>query len=293
MIETQYSFATQTSGCSLYRAVPGFGTPFRDPRNGGECWVCPLGLVRSSAAVNTTARGNLAACVAGGNTDKIVYQMAQYPESGVYRFMPGLLKMALADTKAVDAFLAKRAKGNVAAKRQLWASMAADPAASAELKALLFASLVTAAKKPNPDVVSAAAVREFEVYMRSRRVYVANEAVRMYERWKDLDAYNQYQAARRSSGIGGISADVIGAAPPDFKAFAWSGAVPDSAGREFVVASAALSRLADGTTSVGSVVNDGVGSFNLSYLDPLMKATEKALDLLQDQGKEFRTRERK
>jgi hypothetical protein len=286
MTETQYATATQNKGCSLYRALPGFGTPFRDPRNGGECWACPLGLVRSASAVNTDATGNLAACVAGGNTDKVIYQMAQYPESGPYRFMPGLLKMSLADTKAVDAFMTKRAKGNSSVKRQLWNNMKADPASSAELKALLFASLVTAAKSPNPDVVSAAAVREFEIYMRSRRAYVAHEAVTMYEKWKDLDAYNQYQAARRSSGIGGISADVIGAAPPDFKGFAWSGAVPDSAGSDFVVASASLSALASGTTSVGSVVSD-VGSFQLSYLDPVTKALEKGLDALQDQGKEM------
>lgn len=39
--------------------------------------------------------------------------------------MPGLLSIALADPKAVDAFLDKRADGDTATKRQMWAKMIA------------------------------------------------------------------------------------------------------------------------------------------------------------------------
>lgn len=281
--DTQYSSATQVTGCSKLKGPPAYGTPFRDPRNGGECWVCPIPLVRSTAAVTNSNDGMLAACTSGGNTDRIVWQLGQYPEPGSYQFMQGLLSMALADPKAVDAFLGKRANGDPAVKRVLWQKMTADPGGSAELKALLFASLLTAAKQDNPNVVARDAVAGFESYMRLRRVYVAEEAVRMYNRWLDVDAYNMYQAARRSSGIGGISADVIGAAAADYKGYAWSAAVPDSAGIEFILASVALSRsgVSGGT---GTVMNAGLSSFNLAYLEPVTKALEKGLDQLQETG---------
>jgi hypothetical protein len=268
------------------KGPPGYGTAFRDPRNGGECWVCPLQLVRSTAPVYSREIGAGAACVAGGNTDRLVYQLGQYPESSLYRFMPGLLEMALAKPKAVDAFLSKRAGGNAQKKRALWTNMINDPAGSAELKALMFASLLDVAKQDNPNVVAKASLNEFERYMRARRVYIATEAVRMYQGWDQIDGYNMTQAARNASGIGGISTAVIGAGAADYKSYAWSGAVPDSAGIAFVLASESLSQLT-GSTSAGNVVNDALFEFSTSYLEPVTKAIEKSLDALQDVAEEM------
>lgn len=275
-VDTQYSVATQTNGCSLLKAVIGFGTAFR---NGGECWACPLGLVRSMSTMNARAVRNFAECATGKNASQIIYQLAQYPESGVYRFMPGLLQMALADPKAVDAFLFERANGDSALKKKLWANMIADPAGSAELKALLFASLLTVAEKPDSGLAATDAVHEFETYVHDRRSYVANEAAHIYTRWQDVNAFAQ--AAKRSGGIGGIAAKVVGAGS-NYGALAWSGAIPDSAGAAFIVASAALARLGSSRHSVDSLVKDRVSSFDLAYLNPVTKALENRLDLIHD-----------
>jgi hypothetical protein len=282
--ETKYSEATQKSGCSMYPAPVGYGTPFRDPRNGGECWSCPVPLLRSAAPVNSNETGNGGACHAGGNTDRLVWQSPQFPEPGLPRFMPGLLQMALADPKAVDAFLSVRAGNDPAKKRALWASMIADPASSAELKALMFASLLTAAENPNASIVAKGSVREFEEYARARRTFVAQEAVRMFDNWQQIDGYNMVQEARRASGIMGISSSVLGSAGSDYQEYAWTAAAPDSAGLEFVVASAALSTLS--TTLPTSTFNNNNPSFQLMYLQPVSFALGNAIEKLAEKGGE-------
>ncbi|MEO8577925.1 MAG: hypothetical protein ABI556_14550, partial [Gemmatimonadales bacterium] len=280
--ETSYAAATQKSGCSMYPTPVGFGTPFRDPRNGGECWACPVPLLRSSAAVNTSDTGALAACQAGGNTDRIVWQSPQYPEPGAVRFMPGLLQMALADPKVVDAFLMKRANNDVYKKRALWAAMMADPASSAELKALMFASLLTAAKQPDVPSFARQSLLEFQAYARNRRIFVAQEAVRMYNAWDGVDAYNMIQEARRASGIMGISSSVLGAASTDYQEYAWTAAAPDSASVEFVAASALLSTL--DATLPPSTFNNNNPSFQLTYLQPVSFAIGSGLETLAEKG---------
>jgi hypothetical protein len=282
--ETQYSPATQKTGCSTMPTPVGYGTAFRDPRNGGECWVCPVPLLRSASPVNSTATGNSGACHAGGNTDRLVWQSPQYPEPGVVRFMPGLLQMALADPKVVDAFLMQRAGNDPAKKRALWSAMIADPASSADLKALMFASLLTAARQPNAPSPAQQSLREFETYARARRVFVAQEAVRMFDAWQIIDGYNQVQEARRASGIMGISSSVLGAAATDYQEYAWTAAAPDSAGVEFVVASAALSTL--DATLPPSTFNNNNYSFSLTHLQPVSFAIGNALETLTQKGGE-------
>ena len=282
---TQYATATQKSGCSMMPAPVGHGTPFRDPRNGGECWVCPVPLMRSASPVNSTVVGYGGGCHAGGNTDRLVWQSPQYPEPGAYRFMPGLIKMALADPKVVDAFLMARANNDPAKKRALWAAMIADPASSAELKALMFASLLTEAKKPESTGTRSDAwmsLRDFETYARARRVFVAEEAVRMYTEWQGIDGYNQWQEARRASGLMGVSSSVLGAAATDYQEYAWTAGQPDSAGLEFVAASATLMTLSE--TLPTSTFNNNNPSFQLTYLQPVSFAIGNALETLAQKG---------
>ena len=280
--ETQYSAATQKGGCSTYPAPVGHGTPFRDPRNGGECWTCPVPLLRSTSPVTSDKVGAFAACTAGGNTDRLVWQSPQYPEPGAYRFMPGLLQMALANPKVVDGFLSQRALNDPAKKRALWAAMIADPASSAELKALMFASLLTAAKQPNPNPLVRQSLIEFEQYARSRRVFVAQEAVRMFDAWQGVDGYNQVYEARRASGIMGVSSSVLGAAGSDYQEYAWTAAAPDSAGVEFVAASAALATL--DATLPSSTFNNNNPSFQLTYLQPVSFALGTALENMAERA---------
>jgi len=280
--ETQYATATQKSGCSMFPTPVGYGTPFRDPRNGGECWACPVPLVRSTSPVTSERTGAFAASTAGGNTDRLVWISPQYPEPGADRFMPGLIQMALANPKVVDGFLSQRAGGDPAKKRALWTAMIEDPASSAELKALMFASLLTAARQPNPDLLARQSLLAFEEYARARRVFVAQEAVRMYDAWQIIDGYNQVYEARRASGIMGVSSSVLGAASTDYQEYAWTAAAPDSAGVEFVAASALLSTI--DATLPPSTFNNNNPSFQLTYLQPVSFALGSALETMAERA---------
>src|SRR5688572_5977433 len=279
-LTAQRSAATLVKGCAVYKGPPGYGTPFRDSPNGSECYVCPLPLQRSWSAVMNLTKGNLAACV-GKAKELFVWDLGQYPEAGTYRFMPGLLSIALADPKAVDAFLETRANGDTARKRALWAEMIADPSGSPELKALLFASLLKVAKQDSSDAVARDALTEFESYIRARRAYVADEALRMYRKAREVDA--AYGQAKDSGGVGRAAAEAVETAATDFKTYAWSAVMPDSAGTAFIVASAALSQLG-ASGGVEGVVDGAISSLNVRYLEPVTKALENELDKLQDKG---------
>jgi hypothetical protein len=279
----QRSFATLVKGCATYKAPPGYGTPFRDSPNGSECWVCPLPLQRSWSAITSLTKGNLAACF-GKAKELLVWQLGQYPEAGAYRFMPGLLSIALSDPKAVDAFLEDRAGGDTAKKRALWSAMIADPSGSAELKALLFASLLRVAKDDSSNAVAREALSEFESYIRARRSYVADEALRMYRKAREVDAY--LDQARDSGGIAHAATEAAATAAADFKTYAWSAVMPDSAGTAFIVASAALSQLG-AAGGIEGVADAAISSLNVRYLEPVTKALEAELEMLQDKGAEM------
>jgi hypothetical protein len=221
-------------------------------------------------------KGNLSACF-GKAKELLVWQLGQYPEAGTYRFMPGLLSIALADPKAVDAFLDKRAGGDTATKREMWTEMIADPSSSAELKALLFASLLGVAKQDSVNTAAKDALHEFESYMQARRGYVAGEALSMYKKAREVDSV--YAQAKDSGGIDRIRAEAVATAATDFKTYAWSSVMPDSAGTAFVLASAALSQLGASGGAQG-VVDGAVSSLNVRYLAPVTNALADELDML-------------
>jgi hypothetical protein len=272
-IPTQYSVATIKTGCAASPPIPGYGVPFRDPRNGGECWVCPMQLIRGVAAVNSTATGFGAACTVGGDTNGIVWQSPQYPEPGMFAWSSGLLEMAMSNPGEVNAFLLARAGGNTALRKQMWDSMKVNPGNSAELKALMLASLITAVRENSANVATKASVSAFEAYARKRRTFVASEARRMYDAWDGVDAYNMAQAVRRSSGISGMDPGVLGSSPKDFEAYAWQAAIPDSAGDVFLDAFTALSNWAPPQGAL-----DAGEGFKPEYLLPMWKGIEKAID---------------
>ncbi len=272
-IPTQYSVATIKSGCAASPRIPGYGTPFRDPRNDGECWVCPIQLKRSASPVYATETGAFAACTVGGDTNGIVWQSPQYPEPGMFAWSNGLVEMAMSNPQEVNAFLLQRAGGNTTVRKQMWESMKVDPGSSAELKALMLASLITAVQQNSTNSAVKASVSAFEQYARRRRTFVANEAWRMYDAWGGVDAYNMAQATRRSSGIGGMDPGVLGSSPADFVGYAWQAAVPDSTGVVFLDAFGSLSNWTPPAASVGA----GEG-FRPEYLLPLWKGLEKGID---------------
>ena len=275
----EHSVATLVKGCATRNAPPGYGTPFRDS-NGSECLACPLPFQWSLSSVTRLTKGNLEACF-GKAKQLLVWQLGQFPEAGTYHFMPGLLSMALADPKAVDAFLDKRADGDTARKREMWAEMIADPSSSAELKALLFASLLSVAKQDSVTSEAKDALHEFETYVQRRRSYVAGEAFRMYKKASEVDAL--YEQAKDSATINRIRDGAAETAATDFKTYAWSSVMPDSAGTAFILASAALSQLGAAGGAEG-VVDSAFSSLNVRYLASVTKALEDQLDMLQDKG---------
>ncbi len=272
----QHAVATLVKGCATSPTPPGYGTPFRDSQNGGECFACPLPLQRSWSAVASLTKGNISACFGKAKQQLLVWQLGQFPEVGAYHFMPGLLSIALADPKAVDAYLEKRALGDTAKKREMWAQMIADPSGSAELKALLFASLLSVAKKDSVSAEATGALHDFESYVQARRTYVANEALRMYSKARQVDSI--YRQAKDSAGSTRSAA--VQTALTDFKTYAWSAVVPDSAGTAFVVASAALAQL--GTPGAPQTAFDSAAAtLNVRYLVPVTTALNDRLGKLQ------------
>ena len=277
-IPTQYASATLVSGCTKYSSRFGLGTAFRDPRNGGECWACPVQLKRSWSPVDTTKTGNGAACVVGGDTEGIVWQSPQYPEPGMYWFMEGLVDQAFKDARRVDAFIQARANGDPQKRKEIWQRMRSTPHDSPEFKALMFAALVTIANQDgNPK--GWMAVNSFADYIRNRRIFVAQDATAMYNAWEDLNAYNQWQAARRASGISGMDPSVLGATPGDYISLAWIAASPDQRGGEFLEALNALGF--QGSTGALAPSSPDSG-WNPAYLLPIYKAMEKGLDKYSD-----------
>ncbi len=277
-IPTQYAIATLVSGCNKYPSLPGYGAAFRDPQNGGECWACPVQLKRSASPVSTKATGNLAACVVGGETSGIVWQSPQYPEPGMFWFAEGVIDLAFNDPKRVDAFVQKRANGDAAKRKAIWEKMRSAPHDSPEFKALLFAALLTIANQDGQPR-GWMSVGAFQDYIRNRRTFVAQDAQAMYDAWQGVNGYNQWQAARRASGIAGMDPSVLGGTPGDYVSLAWTAASPDQRGGEFLEALEALGY----QSSTGALGSSAVGaSFDPAYLLPFYKAMDKGLDKYAD-----------
>jgi hypothetical protein len=279
-VPTQYASATLVSGCNTYPTLPGYGAAFRDPQNGGECWSCPVQLKRSASPVSTKATGNGAACVVGGETSGIVWQSPQYPEPGMFWFAEGVIDLAFKDAKRADAFIQKRANGDPAKRKALWEKMRTSPHDSPEFKALMFAALLTIANQDGQPR-GWMSVGAFQDYIRNRRSFVATDAQAMYYAWQGVNGYNQWQAARRASGIGGMDPSVLGGTPGDYVSLAWTAASPDQRGGEFLEALQALGYQSS-TGGLGAAPSTVGASFDPAYLLPFYKAMDKGLDKYAD-----------
>lgn len=266
-IETQYAQATLETGCASYPKPTKYGTPFRDPQNGGECWVCPLQYARSVKPVSGSE-----ACYIKPRDD-VFRKFSQYPEPGIYAFTGGLVNIAFGDPKQADAFITKRAGGSSQQKSLLWEKMASSPADSAEFKALLFAALLTEAKR-NPK---SPAVTAFEDYMKARHQFVVSEALSMYDDWQAFNGWVQWNAARKSSGYA-MTDGVMGLNPGDYYGLAVSATGPDQRGEEFIDALTTLGTLSmDGR--LASVQTSSALNFDPSLLTPVWMGIDKALDI--------------
>jgi len=261
--------------CLAYGRVSGLTYAFNDPRNGGECWSCPVLMHRSFSAVNTPKDAAVPACTAG-NDDGIVWKSAQYPEPGVAAFINApIVQLAFNDVAYVDAFLNKRAGNSAARKQELWQQMINTPNESSEFKALIFATILLVAQKdPNYQTRPSDMVSIFEDYIQKRRTYVAKDAVAMYNEYLHFNAYKQNQGTKAAIAAGGplgfiskgtgqlivnpqasLSA-TIGVPPDDYVNAAYSAAVPDSRGEEFMRALADLDATTYKNPSMGTASFD-------------------------------------
>ena len=259
--------------CAAYGRVAGLGYAFYDLTK-GNCWSCPVLMHRTFSAVDTQD-ALLPACTAG-NDEGIVWQSSQYPEPGVAAFInPAIVQLAFNDVAYVDAFLTKRAGGNAARKQELWGQMINTPNESPEFKALIFATILLVAQKDqNYQTRPSDMVSIFEDYIQKRRTYVAKDAVAMYNAYLGFNAYKQNQGTKAAIAAGGplgfiskgtgqiivnpqaaLSA-TVGVPPDDYVNAAYSAAVPDSRGEEFMRALADLGSTPYKNPSMGTASFD-------------------------------------
>jgi hypothetical protein len=268
--------------CKAYGRVAGLGYAFHDPRNGGECWACPVLMHRTMSPVTSTD-SQLPACTAG-NDDGIIWISAQYPESGLAAFVGNgdIVRLALSDRAYVDAYLNKRAASTQTTKQQLWDKMINTPNDSPELKALVFAAMMTVAQA-DPNLTSNAgyAVSMFQSYVQKRRTYVAQDATAMYHAYEGFNAYKQWKGAQATMAAGGplgfMSAgtgaiimspsgglgSTVGVPPDDYVNAAQAAAVPDARGQAFIKALNDLATTPYANPSLGTTVTNPVSGMQL------------------------------
>jgi hypothetical protein len=87
-----------------------------------------------------------------------------------------------------------------------------------------------------------------------------------------------------TSSLKNISSDVLGKKGADYKSYAWSGAVPDSAGLEFVGAAAALTGVASSTAGTTLNTTNVLPFTTEQYLEPVFKALDKGIEAVGEVG---------
>ena len=189
------------------------GTPFHDPRNGGECWTCPEFSERTVFAVDSDD-----ACSVGFG-----WTSPTYKEPGLFGLdgAVDVIRAALEHPQDITDFLYLLAKqGNVAPENratwvaQRWAEIAAAPEKSDALNSIANLKVIEAAAELDelPDnAPSKRLALAFAQYVRDRRTFVAQDALHMYDVWK---AGIDYQRSQHPPNVGDLF--YIGTPPPDF-----------------------------------------------------------------------------
>ena len=275
--------------CSKYPIPGGYSHPFMDPRNGGECWVCPAQLPRSMAKVDSTDP-MFPACMAG-NDNSLVWQSPQYPEPGIYAFLTkGILSSAFGNPRQVDAFMSQLAGGNATTKAQLWQQMASDPSSSAAFKALVLSAILSAATNKNASIGASGSVYAFQKYIQSRQTFVAQDAVNMYNYYLGINAYQANKAVGAATAGGGFSntiAGQLGIAPGDYLSAAYAAAFPDTRGGNFITA---MSQLNTMTWSLASdTQNTGFDPRYIQNVTATLAFVTDRLDTVQEAMKKAAT----
>ena len=271
-LDTQYQKATVKFSCATQAQTFGYGPAFGDPQNGGECWSCPIQYSRGVMAVSSTS-----ACAISEGT--VLWNIPQYPDPGVQKFLSGILADAFRDARQIDKFLDKRANGNATLKAQLWNKMATQPNNSPEFKAIIFTALLSAARRTDASMASQSSVMAFQNYVKHRRTFIAKEAGAMYQHWLTVNSASQYSAARASlGGFAGIGANVLGGRPGDYTGIMNSATGPDARGADFLDAFLTLGEIS-GTTEFKSSSSVTGDAFDPTLVLGIWDGVLRALDM--------------
>lgn len=224
------------------QSPPGYADPFFDPRNGGECWVCPVGYERGFTAVPVTAPNACAGV--------FLWNYPQYPEPGLYALLfdrsgklSELGRVAFGNKRLIARLIKLGSNNNSKGEEALWNEFVATPWRSTAFKTVAFMSAMSLAKSGRTDGLEA-----FREYISARRRYDYAEGLTIYNKWRQIDDFYRTEALRQALKSGGgiplpgtfmgdsgkVSADILGTSPPDIAADLKAVFAPDAAGDEFL-----------------------------------------------------------
>lgn len=208
------------------------GQPFVDLAAGGNasgsCWACPITDESGNFLItdrNTTA---LYGDTNTGCTIKLKWQPASYYDPGLaymYGVKDVIWEQRLFDGTRLTGFLYDQAEAlglgdaTPAAKTWVaarWQEIAANPYNSAQFRAWIFDLLKGALKKDRAIRTRGeqALIKTFALYIQQRRTYLAQQALAMYDAWKNNDdLYRAYTG----QGMQLSSLFYYGTVPLDFQ----------------------------------------------------------------------------
>lgn len=241
------------------------------PVQSGTCWSCPTGYDRTEESV----KGN-GAC----QTKTIAWNTVPYSEPGLFGLKGAqevLLDITRRQPKLVQDSIAKTAEIASKANKQPYAQVfekekalfLSSPEHSTAAAAAVFVRIIAAAADPKKaSAAEKQLVESFSNHVRSKRAYVAQDALNAYDAWYAADNY--WKAKRNSSGPQnlGILLD-YGTVPPDFSTIALLGtmgmgaagtAVDQATGKALDKAAGALAKVQGRTAAIAAGALPVVGA---------------------------------
>ncbi len=192
--------------------------------DGATCWTCPPGYIRDIYHV----AGN-AACL----TKSINWKPAPYVQPGLFG-LDGASEVAqalLADGRIVESLIAAMAQDTetplVQMRREVYEEIATAPERSSLLAAAVYMRLEAAVKNPaQATLAEKRLVASLAEAIRLYRVFIAQNALDMYDQWSEA-LMRQAADAAQKAGPGSMEQNRLnqlafkgGEIPPDFKIIA-------------------------------------------------------------------------
>jgi hypothetical protein len=209
------------------------GKPFLDI-GGGGCYACPSADEEGNILV--TERNGSPVRGDQGCTVKFKWRSLDFPEpgmSGLIGIKEVILQYFVLDhPDIITSYLTKEAQDKGGFKpgtaesqhyvEQQWQAIADHPYQSAALSSLMFGFLQTAAETDlaSRTLSQRKLVASMEEYVKQRRTYIAEQALAMYDSWKQFDDKTRTQ--RLQSRLEVIGFD-FGTVPLDFHSAALAG----------------------------------------------------------------------